>query len=277
MSEQKEKSIVEVFQEILPYIPMFFQEPVSVALSNREKFVANYPCKELPVKADMENPFPKDSTCKMVVESGERIIREVSEKVYGIPFISYAIPLRESDGTVGGCLLIAKSIVNIRNAKNSMEQLGSEVQYVSDTTMKISSTLQQSKGNLYEVCELIDQLNEKTKKMNEFLTFINKISNSTKILGLNALIEAARAGEAGKGFAVVAKDIEKMSSDTMNAAKEIGKLLTDIQDQLKTITAKSGSVAGAFTEQASSMEEIASTIQNLNANVDVIGSYVQKL
>lgn len=277
MCDEKEKSIVEVFREVLPYIPMFFQEPVSVALTNKEKFVANHPCKELPVNADMESPFPKDSTCKMVVESGERIIREVSEKVYGIPFISYAIPLRESDGTVGGCLLIAKSIVNIKNAKNSMEQLGTEVQYVSDTTVKISSTVQQSKENIYEVCSLIEQLTEKTEKMNQFLSFINKISNSTKILGLNALIEAARAGEAGRGFAVVAKDIEKMSSDTMSAAKEIGKLVLDIQQQLKTITEKSDAVAGAFTDQATSMEEIVSTIQNLNANVDVIDSYVQKL
>ncbi|HKM34775.1 MAG TPA: methyl-accepting chemotaxis protein [Lachnospiraceae bacterium] len=277
MRDESDRSIVEVFQEILPYIPMFFQEPVSVALTNKEKFVANHPCKELPVKADMEKPFPKDSTCKIVVDSGERIIREVSEKVYGIPFISYAIPLRESNGTVAGCLLIAKSIVNVRNTKNSMEQLGTEVKYVSDTTVKVTSTVQKSKDNLFEVCSLIDQLTDKTEKMNQILAFINKISNSTKILGLNALIEAARAGEAGRGFAVVAKDIEKMSSDTMNAAKEIGKLVVDIQVQLKTITEKSDAVAGAFTEQASSMEEIVATIQNLNANVDVIDSYVQKL
>lgn len=277
MCEEKGMSIVEVFEEVLPYIPMFFQEPVSVALSNNEKFVANYPCKELPVKADMEKPFPKDSTCKIVIESGEKMVREVSEKVYGIPFMSYAIPLRERDGKVAGCLLIAKSIENIKKTKNSIEQLGDEVEYVSETSSKIATTVLQSKDNIYEICQLIAQLEEKTKKMNEILAFINKINNSTKILGLNAMIEAARAGEAGRGFSVVAKEIERMSSDTNNAALEIGKMVLDIQAQLEIIAEKSSTVSGTFTEQASSMEEIAATIQNFNANVDVIDSYVQQL
>ena len=57
-------------------------------------------------------------------------------------------------------------------------------------------------------------------------------------MGLNALIEAARAGEAGKGFSVVAKEIEKMSNNTTDAAKEISRMLEGVKEQLDRINEK---------------------------------------
>lgn len=113
--------------------------------------------------------------------------------------------------------------------------------------------------------------------MNSILGFINKISNSTKILGLNAVIEAARAGEAGKGFSVVAKEIEKMSNNTTDAAKEISRMLEGVKEQLDRINEKAQQAAGSFGSQESSMENIAATVENLHANINVLEDYIQKL
>ena len=114
-------------------------------------------------------------------------------------------------------------------------------------------------------------------RMGEILGAINKISNSTKILGLNASIEAARAGTAGRGFSVVAREIERLSDNTTESAHTIGSMLTGIESQVNDMSEKSKDATDAFTQQAASLEEIAATIQNLNANVKVIENFIKQL
>jgi len=276
MDISNESKVLQHFVEMAPYIPMFIEEPVSVAITNREAFIYNQPCPELPVQCKLGEPFPEGNTPSIVVRSGEKIVREVSEKVYGIPFKSYAIPLKEN-GRVVGCLMIAKSITVIKNSKEAITNLSDEIEQVTAAVNEIAEGVQTSSENNHEVYRLMGALLEETQKMNHILTAINKLSNSTKILGLNASIESARAGAAGRGFSVVAKEIERLSSSTTQSAKEIGDMLGSIEVQLNNISERSKETTDTFMQQAASLEEIAATMQNLNANVKVIDDYVQQL
>ncbi len=276
MDISNESKVLQHFIEMAPYIPMFIEEPVSVAITNREAFIYNQPCPELPVTCDLSVPFPDGNTPSMVMKSGEKMVREVSEKVYGIPFKSYAIPLKEN-GRVVGCLMIAKSITVIKNSKEAIANLSEEIDQVTAAVNEIADGVQKSSENNHEVYRLMGALLEETEKMNHILTAINKLSNSTKILGLNASIESARAGAAGRGFSVVAKEIERLSSSTTQSAKEIGEMLGSIEVQLNNISAKSKETTDTFMQQAASLEEIAATMENLNTNVKVIDDYVQQL
>ena len=113
--------------------------------------------------------------------------------------------------------------------------------------------------------------------MNSILATINKLSNSTKILGLNASIESARAGEAGRGFSVVAQEIGRLSANTTQAALEITQMLASIEGQLQAIGSKSQETTDNFMQQAASLQEIAASMDNLNANVKVIDDYMKQL
>lgn len=276
MDISNESKVLQHFIEMAPYIPMFIEEPVSVAITNREAFIYNQPCPELPLKSELGEPFPEGNTPSLVIKSGEKIVREVSEKVYGIPFKSYAIPIREN-GRVVGCLMIAKSITVIKNSKDAITNLSDEIEQVTAAVNEIAEGVQKSSESNHEVYRLMGALLEETQKMNHILTAINKLSNSTKILGLNASIESARAGAAGRGFSVVAKEIERLSSSTTQSAKEIGEMLGSIEVQLNNISVRSKETTDTFMQQAASLEEIAATMQNLNANVKVIDDYVQQL
>lgn len=271
-----ESPVLQAIIKVAPYIPMFIDEPVSVAVTNKTGFIFNQPCKEIPLSSPLGEPFPEGSTPLLVMQSGERTVREVPAKVYGIPFKSYAIPLRE-DGEVVGCLMIAKSIETIRSVKDAISSLSEEVEQVMEAVNEITDGVQVASENNQIVFGLMDNLLTETQKMNEILAVINKFSNSTKILGLNASIEAARAGTAGKGFSVVAQEIERLSGNTTESAREIGAMVGGIELQVNDISEKSKETTDAFTQQAASLQEIAATIENLNSNVKVIESYINRL
>ena len=276
MDISNESRVLQQFVEMAPYIPLFIEEPVSVAITNREAFIYNQPCAELPIQSELGVPFPEGNTPSMVIKTGQKIVREVSAKVYGIPFKSYAIPLKEN-GTVVGCLMIAKSITVIKNSKEAISNLSEEIEQVTAAVNEITGGLQTTSENNHEVYRLMGELLKETQKMNRILSAINKLSSTTKILGLNASIEAARAGTAGRGFAVVAREIERLSSDTTQAAGEIGEMLGSIEVQLNNVSEKSKETTDTFMQQAASLEEIVATMENLNSNVKVIDDYVQQL
>lgn len=276
MDISNESAILQAIIKVAPYIPMFIDEPVSVAVTNTTGFIFNQPCKEIPLACELGAPFPEGSTPLLVMQSGERTVREVPAKVYGVPFKSYAIPLRE-DGEVVGCLMIAKSIETIRSVKDAISSLAEEVGQVMEAVNEITDGVQVASENNQMVFGLMGNLLAETQKMNEILAVINKFSNSTKILGLNASIEAARAGAAGRGFSVVAQEIERLSGNTTESAREIGTMLGGIELQVNDISEKSKETTDAFTQQAASLQEIAATIENLNENVKVIESYIKQL
>jgi hypothetical protein len=70
-----------------------------------------------------------------------------------------------------------------------------------------------------------------TQKMDEIQT----VTNSTRILALNALIEAKRAGEAGLGFAVVAQEVKSISERVTNIGNELRARMTERTTELDTL------------------------------------------
>ena len=276
MDISNEKRILQDIINAAPYIPLFIDEPVSVAVTNTEAFIYNQPCEEIPVACNLGEPFPSGSTPGMVIASRERTRREVPPHVYGVPFMSYAIPLWE-DGEVVGCLMIAKSIEKIKGVKDAITTLSAEIEQVVEVVNAITDEIQVVSENNQEIYSMMTKLLEETEKMNGILAVINKLSNSSKMLGLNASIEAARAGQAGKGFAVVASEIERMSNNTTQSAKEIGSMLSGVDEQVNDVSEKSKATSDSVSQQAAALQEIAATIENLSANIKVIETYVQQL
>ncbi len=76
----------------------------------------------------------------------------------------------------------------------------------------------------------IHVLKERSQEINRVLGIITDIASQTNLLALNAAIEAAQAGESGKGFAVIAEEIRKLSEVSRSSAREIEKLVKDVQD-----------------------------------------------
>jgi methyl-accepting chemotaxis protein len=99
---------------------------------------------------------------------------------------------------------------------------------ISKSNKEISNQVEQNNSEMKQITDLISNIGEKTK-------VINEIVFQTKLLSFNASVEAARAGEAGKGFSVVAEEVSKLAEMSGKAAEEIRTLLEQSNVRVESI------------------------------------------
>ena len=93
-------------------------------------------------------------------------------------------------------------------------------------------------------------LGQQAQGVSQVMTVINDIADQTNLLALNAAIEAARAGDAGRGFAVVADEVRKLAEKTMEATKDVAKVITAIQEGTRANIVESDKAAKAAADCA---------------------------
>lgn len=132
--------------------------------------------------------------------------------------------------------------------------------------------------------ELVMELSQRSKAIEQILATITAISGQTNLLALNAAIEAARAGEQGRGFAVVAEEVRKLAEQSRQATKQVAELVGQIQqDTERAITAmgmgtqeaKQG--AEVVTASGQGFVEIVALVHNVSEQIGVISQGVMQM
>lgn len=170
---------------------------------------------------------------------------------------------------------------------------GAEGQQALTETM---SNIRELNAQAAETLVLIEQLNEKSLKIQDVTQVIEEIAEQTNLLALNAAIEAARAGDHGRGFSVVADEVRQLASRTASATGEVEQIIDEIRSETQQVVTRiqtlstdveNGTLAmekisqqlGDISEQSSDVEEQISTIaegaKNNRQNLEVIFSSLQ--
>jgi len=153
--------------------------------------------------------------------------------------------------------------------------------------------------------KVIQNLGRRIKEIGAIVDVIDDVADETNLLALNAAIIAAQAGEHGRAFSVVADEIKDLADRVLASTKEIGSLITSVQDEssnaigaieqgtrsvaagvdlsaeagvsLETITAASrdsgtriAGIVAAVREQAKAASHVAELMERVRSGVDEI-------
>ena len=173
--------------------------------------------------------------------------------------------------------------------QGAMEQSGA-VEGLEETMREVSERIQQTAENAQHAREQVGemglQLAESNQKMQEMITAMGEINDSsdaigkiiktiediafqTNILALNAAVEAVRAGTAGKGFSVVADEVRNLASKSAEASRST----TSLIERSAAAVSQGTQIANITAEQLSGVVErangIVGTINGIAADTQI--------
>ena len=128
-----------------------------------------------------------------------------------------------------------------------------------------------------QVEENIQELQQMTGVIQNFVGVMNEITDKTNLLSLNASIEAARAGEAGKGFAVVAGEIRSLVEASRNAADEVNRAVTEILDKTDRTVASSRQARSVVIQQGAAVEDANQLFAKMSRQIDDLKNQMQTI
>ncbi len=151
---------------------------------------------------------------------------------------------------------------NVQTAATATDQLTASIAQISSSAWdaaRVASTAVEVASN---TSLIMNKLEVSSSDIEKVIKEIKGVADQTNLLALNATIESARAGEAGKGFAVVASEVKDLARATATAT-------TDITQKIQTITTDTA-------EAIAAIEEITSTITQINEIQHSIASAVEE-
>ncbi len=198
-------------------------------------------------RIEAEKAMKKAQENEMMLRQAAEKINEMSDRI-----VSSSEDLsKEADQVTEGANIQKQRVVETATA---MEEMNATVLEVAKNAAAAAESADDAKKRAEKGAEVVDdavnainEINDLTERLkdnmeilkdkadgiSQVMTVISDIADQTNLLALNAAIEAARAGDAGRGFAVVADEVRKLAEKTMNATREVGEAINEIQEEVK--------------------------------------------
>lgn len=142
------------------------------------------------------------------------------------------------------------------------------ISYVAEEcTMKMHDSIDKTNELGNTLSEFAERTISHVKETDQIINFIDKITQQTNILGLNASIEAARAGEHGRGFAIVAKEVQKLATNSEEFTRKIAEILGKISDEIFSISSEIKQLNTISQNQSQVGVELEDSVEQLAASV----------
>jgi len=141
---------------------------------------------------------------------------------------------------------IIKMVLKLNVSYQESKGILSDIKGIDDETLQSANSLEEEvHSSLLMVKEMVDLIHETetnvdllidlTKKMESVVKLIDKITNQTRLLALNASIEASRFPDKRVGFEMVADEVKSLVVLTQESVLEISSTIRDIKIKTRSI------------------------------------------
>ncbi|WP_159727619.1 methyl-accepting chemotaxis protein [Methylosinus sp. Ce-a6] len=148
-----------------------------------------------------------------------------------------------------------RQAVDLEKATADLDHSTAAIGRTAETTAEVRELVLRASGSarrggdiLRESIGAMSAIEASSGQIGQIVDIIDEIAFQTNLLALNAGVEAARSGEAGRGFAVVASEVRSLAQRSLQAAKEIGQLVSTAQAQVKRGVGLVNETSRALTE-----------------------------
>ncbi len=255
------KEYIDHFLAVGPHLKEIIGKDVVVWVSDREKVLGYFPGDNFDVPT--EEYLAKDDPMRLAMEKRKTMRANIPKEMFGIPFKEIDNPIFDTNNNVVGCISIGISLDQETKVAEAADHINETVGVVANSVKDIAISAENIRNSEMKLKDNINEINKLTKEINKVLSFTKKITVQTNLLGINAAIEAARAGAHGAGFGVVADEIQKLSVDSLETAKNIESFIMQI-NKANEITLTGSELACITTaEQVTATEEVGAKILEL--------------
>ena len=255
---------IKAFEAIKNYIPHMYEDEVSYAITDLERYQLYIPTKNINPNIKAGDLVAEGSASYEAIKTGKVVKRIIDKNVYGFELMATAIPIRDDSGKIVGSVSFGRSMEKYYKIFNLSKTLSESLDEVAAAIEEFSAGLQNVLSSNEIIVNDVMMANEETKNTDSILKFIRGIANQTNLLGLNASIEAARTGEAGRGFSVVAEEIRKLSNSSSESINRIGSVLHKVQKSVENINRNINDMSDVFKTQNDAIQHINLSLQDLN-------------